>query len=186
MEFLKELVKGYIDEAQVDEFIDKFNKEVPKHLMPKAKFNEVNDELKLSKQQIAENKATLETLSAKADSVEGYEKQIKDAQEKYKELETQMEGEISKITKKNLLKDSLTNSGMPKSIVDLYIKSANLDEVELVEGKVNPSYIDALKTNQSDLFVTEETDSVVKDQNKDNPTPDVSMSAFAKGMGIQL
>lgn len=167
MEFLKELLKDFVSEDKLETVIETINKEAPKHIMPKGKFNEINEELKIARQQITEQKGLVEQLTAKANSVEEYQTKLNEWQSKYNELESNSQKQISQITKKGALKDALVEAKAHKDAIDLLVNSTDIDSIELKDGKIDTSYIEKLKTERSGLFQTVVEDSEVKDGDKD-------------------
>lgn len=150
MKWLEELLQDYVDGEKIGEVIEKFNKENPKHFMPKEKFNEVNEELKLTRNQLGENKALIDELSKKADSIEGYENQINELQTKYNDLETGTQKEIAQITKRNQLKELLLDNGFHKDGVKLITKTADYENIGLEDGKIKDT--DALITQMKEEY----------------------------------
>jgi hypothetical protein len=172
MNWLKELLNGYIEESKVDEFIDKFNKENPKHFMPKEKYNEVAEELKIKKTQLDENTKLIEGLKEKASSVEEYEKKLSDMQTQYQELEVKSQTEVSLITKKTQLKELLIDNKMHKDAIDLFINSTDLGKIEMVDGKIKDSdaFVATVKQERAGLFLETVQTSNVQNQNTNNNT----------------
>ena len=132
MDWLKDLLKDYVEEGKVDEVVDKFNKENPKHFMPKNAFNEKSEELRLAKEQIEENKKLLDDLNKKASTVEDYEKNLNDYKQKYEQLEQDSNKRISEISKKTDLKLKLSEFFIEDS-VDLILGKVNLENVKVGE-----------------------------------------------------
>jgi hypothetical protein len=186
MNWLKELLEGYVEAEKVDEFVEKFNKENPKHFMPKDKFNEVSEELRIKKAQIEENNTILEGLKQKANSVEEYETKLKEMQDKYQELETNSQKEVSTITKKSQLKELLFENKMHKDAIDLFINSTNLDELEMEEGKLKDpnSFIEKVKSERSGLFSQTVEDSEDKGSGKENDSSVDDDAKLRQAMGL--
>ncbi len=174
MEWLRELAVGYIEEEKLNEFIEGFQKEFPKHAMPKAKFNEVNEELKITKQQLADTEKSMETLKEKASSVEEYEAKVKEWEEHYNELKEQSTLEIGKINKRANLKELLILNNANKDAIDL-LTDKYIDTVELAEdGTIRePSVLlEKIKTEKAGLFDTVTQESRSKDEGKQS-NPDI-------------
>jgi hypothetical protein len=186
MNWLKDLLKDYMEESKINEFVEKFNKENPKHFMPKDKYNETAEELKIKKTQLEENTKLLEGLKEKASSVEEYEKKLAEMQTQYQDLETKSQAEVATITKKTQLKELLIENKMHKDAIDLFINSTDLGKLETVEGKIKDAdtLVATWKQERSGLFVETVQDSNLKDQNKDT-NPKINDDALLRqAMGL--
>jgi hypothetical protein len=173
MNWLKDLLKDYMtDEAQVNEFVEKFNKENPKHFMPKEKYNEVSEELKIKKTQLDENTKLIDGLKQKASSVEEYEKRLSDMQTQYEQLEQKSQADVATITKRTQLKELLIDNKMHKDAIDLFINSTDLGKLEMVEGKIKDSdaFVATVKQERAGLFLETVQTSNVQNQNTNNNT----------------
>ena len=164
MEWLKDLLKDDIAEEKIDEVIDKYKKESPKHVMPKQVFNEKSEELKTIKAQLDEQKNLVEDLGKKADSVEEYETKLNEWQERYKQLESEAEQKVSQITKKSAYKELLLTNNVHTDAIDLLLDTAKFDDIELQDGKIKDGeqVVQRLKEQRAGLFITESQDSVIK------------------------
>jgi len=187
MNWLKDLLKDYMtDETQVNEFVEKFNKENPKHFMPKDKYNEVAEELKIKRTQLDENTKLIDGLKEKASSIEEYEKRLSDMQTQYQDLEQKSQAEVATITKRTQLKELLIDSKMHKDAIDLFINSTDLGALETIDGKIKDAdtLVSAWKQERAGLFVETVQDSNVKDQNK-TTTAEVNDDArLREAMGL--
>lgn len=67
MDWLKELLKKMgIEESKIDGIVEEFNKEVPKHLIPKDKYNELSEAKKKLETDIKSRDTQLEELKKAA------------------------------------------------------------------------------------------------------------------------
>lgn len=182
---IKEVIAKFVDAAKVDEVLTELNKELPLHYIPKTKFNEVNDELKLTKQQLMDTNKSVEDLSKKAASVEEYQKQIDDLKKKSTDLEANTKAQIEAITKRTKLKDLLVENGAHKDATDLlvekYLTEAEVDDKGIKEPK---KLIDKIKTEKAGLFLTEHIDSNDKGGGKGNPPGASDTERLNKLFGI--
>lgn len=167
---LKEVIAKFVDPGKIDEAVAELNKELPLIYIPKTKFNEVNEELKLTKQQLADTNKSVEDLTKKASSVEEYQKQIATLKQTTIDLETNAKNQIAAITKKTQLKDLLVETGAHKDALDLlvekYLPEVELDEKGIKEAK---KLADKIKAEKSGLFVTVAINSNDKGDGKKNP-----------------
>lgn len=135
MEFLKELLKPYIqDEAKVAEFIEKFNKENPKHFMPKSKFNEVSGELEATKTQLAETQTKITELnSAKSMESKELKEKLDSISKEYDTFKGEAEKRLTNMTKRSAMMEIL-NKDFIQDSVPLLIDKLELDSV-VVDSK---------------------------------------------------
>ena len=163
MEWVKGILKEHIDAEKLDDVIEAFKQEFPKHAMPKDKFNETNQELKAAREQLDEQKKLAEQLTAKADSVEEYEQKLKEWEQQYQELETKSNEKISHITKRTQLSELLVRAGLHENAHDLIVDNPKyLDKVEMDdEGKVKDpeALVNSIKQERAGLFIEEQQQS---------------------------
>ena len=102
MKWIDEFLQQYIeDEEQRAQAVEQFSKEVfPKHAVPKDRFNQTSEELKLTKEQLDQQTKTIEELDSKAKTADEYAEKIEQLKEQYKQIEQQSQEQISQITKK--------------------------------------------------------------------------------------
>lgn len=170
---LKDLLGKYIEAEKLDGAVEELNQELPKQFIPKGRFNEVNEELKVIKGQLEENKKAMESLSQKANSVEEYEKQITELKKLNSDIEENSNKQIASITKRTQLKELLLLNNAHKDALELLVeKYAN--EAEIVDGKIKgaDTLLNKIKEERSGLFLQKVDDTVDKGQNKTNPTSD--------------
>ena len=192
MDWLKEFLQTYIeDEEKLNSAVEDFSKNhFPKHAMPKGKYNEVAEELKLTKGQLEEQKQTLEELTKKAGTVEEYETQLADLKRKNTEIEESYKGQISSITKKSEMEKLLLAENAHKDAVDLllqkYIDVAELDENGGIKDA--STLIEKIKSEKGGLFVTENTDSQNKGEGTGGKVPDNTTeyeNKLSQAMGLE-
>lgn len=151
MEWLKEILGEELFKQVVEKLGDKKVLLNDGNYLPKSKFDEKNEEVKLLKEKVS----TLEKQGK--DTV----KLLKDNEElkgKYETLQssskTQLETkdkEIKEVITKGLLKDSLAEMGAVYP--ELLIKNINLDDVIVQDNKIlNNDILKSLKDNYKDLF----------------------------------
>jgi predicted nuclease with TOPRIM domain len=166
MEGLKEVIAKYVDPEKVDAIVDEINKELPKHFIPKGRFNEINDELKIVKTQNEEMKKSVEDLSAKASTIEEYQKQIADLSQKNTLIEDTAKKQVAQITKRTQLKELLLVNNVHKDAVDLlvdkYQEKVEVDDKGIVGSE---DLLKTIKTEKAGLFITTTVDSTVKNEN---------------------
>lgn len=186
MEGLKEVIAKYVDPEKVDAIVDEINKELPKHFIPKGRFNEVNDELKIVKTQNEEMKKSVDELSAKASTIEEYQKQVADLNTKNTEIEANAKKQVAQITKRTQLKELLLVNNVHKDAVDLlvdkYSESVQTDEKGIVGSD---DLLKTIKAEKSGLFITTQIDSSIKNENNGNKTlPDAETEKLRSSFGL--
>lgn len=185
MEWLKELLKGRVAEDQLEETLQSINKEFPKHAMPKNVYNEKADEVKALKEQLAEQNKLMEPLTKKAETVEEYEKQIKDWQEKYTQLETESTQKIQSIAKTNALKDLFVAEGADTGLVDLLVEKYN-GIAEYEDGKIKDpqSLVKQVKEERKSAFIQKQ-ESTEGDVNQNGQASDKDTGSLRKAFGLK-
>ena len=177
MEWIKEALKGLVDDEKLNEVAVAIEKGVPKHFIPKNKFNEINDELKLTKAQLEETNGKIVQLSQQASSLEEYKLQIENLKKENESVADKYKAQVEEVMKKSReevkkvkLKESLLDSGVHKDAIDLLVEKYST-EVPLTEegfGEIKP-LIDKIKTEKAGLFVIETQNSVERGSGKANP-----------------
>lgn len=156
MDWLKALLKeqGLTDE-QIEKIIGEAGKELPKHYMPKDKYNEAVEAKKQAEKDIADRDKQLETLKADAGASETLKAEITKLQEANTAAKEQYEAD---------LKDIKVTSAIEKALTDAKAKHPDLllgkiDKTKLVvdgdrivglEEQINP-----LKESYKELFQDE-------------------------------
>lgn len=184
MEWLKELLGKYVEADKIDTAVGEITKEMPKYTMPKAKFNEINDELKIVKGQLAEKDDAMKTLTEKASSVDEYAKKIAELQTKNAEIEETAKKQVAQITKRTQLKDLLSGAGVHKDAVDLLVdKYAETVELDDKGIKSPDKIIESIKAEKGGLFLETKANSADDDKGKQK-TPDIEDAKIRKAFGL--
>jgi hypothetical protein len=98
MDWLKEILKNAgIPEDKLDSTIAEVNKELPKHFIPKDKFNEVNEAKKKLEADIAERDKQLEDLKKAAGTSEELKKQIEQLQADNKKASEEWQAKMAQM-----------------------------------------------------------------------------------------
>lgn len=152
---LKELLGKYLEADKLDGAIEELNQELPKQYIPKGRFNEVNEELKTTKNALEEIKKSYTGLETKVSTVDELQKQIEDFKKQNQDIESKYQSELSTVIKRTQLKDAFSEKGVHKQALDLlvdkYLGEAQLEESKLVNID---SLIDKIKAERGELFVT--------------------------------
>lgn len=166
-DWLKDVLKNYVPEDKLDSAIKDLNQELPKFHIPKERFNEVNEALKLTKGQVEETNKAMSDLAKKAGSVDEYEKKVSELTQKTKDLEEQTKTQIAQITKRSGLKELLLTNNVHKDAIDMlvdkYTNEVKVDDKGLVEAD---KIIEKIKAERPGLFITKVDESGDQGKNK--------------------
>jgi len=98
MDWLKELLKkAGVEEGKIDSLVADINKELPKHFIPKDKYNEVAEAKKKLETDLQARDAQLEELKKAAGTSEELKKQIETLQAENKKAKEEWETQIAKM-----------------------------------------------------------------------------------------
>jgi len=98
MDWLKELLKkAGVEEGKIDSLVADINKELPKHFIPKGKYNEVAEAKKKLETDLQARDAQLEELKKAAGTSEELKKQIETLQAENKKAKEEWETQIAKM-----------------------------------------------------------------------------------------
>ena len=153
MDWLKELLKkAGIADDKLDGVIGDVNKELPKHMIPKDKFNTVSEEIKELKKQLAERDTQLETLKGKAAGNEDLLKQIDQLKADNKKTKDDYEATLKQQAKDFAVDKAIAaakgkNPKAIKALLDL--EKVSLDGENVIGLK---EQIDALAKSDAYLF----------------------------------
>lgn len=157
MEWLKELLKNAgLDADKIDGFVTEFNKEAPKHFIPKERYNELAEAKKKLEGDILERDKQLESLKAIAGNSEELKKQIEQLQDENKAAKEAYEKQARELTLNTAIKLSLAGKVYDPDIV---LGLLNKETLQLDEnGNIKAGLDDQLKSlreSKGFLFVPE-------------------------------
>lgn len=184
MEWLKELLKNAgIEETKIDELVSNINKEIPKHLIPKDKYNSTSEELKELKNQLSERDKQLEELSGKAKGNEELQEEIKQLQEQNKTTQTEYEKKLQQqqfdfVLDKSLSAAKVRNTKAIKALLDMDTIKLDGDNLKGLEEQLktireSDGYLFEEEQQQKPQFTTGQH------QKPSTTEADAWMSAFA-------
>lgn len=128
MEWFKELLKkAGIEESKIDGIVTEFNKEVPKHLIPKDKYNELSEAKKKLEADVAERDKQIADLGKAAEGNEELKKQIEQLQAANQEAKEKYEADL-----KNLKLSSAIKSAIAGKVHDEDLVAGLFDREKLV------------------------------------------------------
>ncbi|SCL85080.1 phage scaffolding protein [Sporanaerobacter sp. PP17-6a] len=153
MDWLKELLKkAGIDESKIDGIVGDMNKEMPKYLIPKDKYNEVSEAKKQLENDIKERDKQLKDLEGEVKGNEELEKTIKVLQETNKTTKEQYEAKLKDMTINAAIQSKLTDTKYPDLL------TTKFDKTKLAvntDGSVTgiDEQLTAIKEQYKDLFM---------------------------------
>lgn len=153
MDFEKLLIDSGLDAEKAKVIAGKITAELPMSFMPKDKFNEVNDQVKELKTQIADRDKQLKDLGDKAKGNEDLTKQIQDLQAANKQTKDDYDTKIKNMTLDNAIKLKLKDSNAKYE--DLLATKIDRSKLEVSEdGSIKglDDQIKGLQSGYADLF----------------------------------
>lgn len=156
MDWLKALLKAAgLDDAAIEAMIGDVNKELPKHFVPKAQYNEVSAAKQQAEKDVTDRDKQIEDLSKTAGLSEDLKKQIEQLQTDNKTAAAQHESDLKQIKVDNAITAVLNGKVHNEKVV-----TGLLDKTKLVmtdDGKLVglDEQLTALKTSDAYLFKPE-------------------------------
>lgn len=154
MDWLKEILKNSgIEDEKIDELVGSINKELPKHFIPKNKYNEIAEIRKDLEEQLNTANATIEELKKSNKDNEELQKQIKQYEEQLKNLKAESEAKIRDLTLDNAIKLALKENAKYDDLLIGKVDKSKLiiKEDGTIEGL--EEQIKTLKEDYKELFV---------------------------------
>lgn len=156
MEWLKELLKtAGVEESRIDGIVTSFNKEVPKHLIPKDKYNDLTNTKTQLEKDLKDRDNQLEQLKTAAGTNEDLKTQIQKLQDDNKAAEDKFDAELKELRVTNAIKLALAGK-----VHDADLASSLIDKEKLVVGDGGKivgldEQLTSLKESKAFLFVPE-------------------------------
>jgi hypothetical protein len=159
MEWLKALLKaaGYED-SKIDSLIGDVNKELPKHFVPKDKFNEVSEAKKQAETAVADRDKQLDDLKKSSGDAEALKAQITKLQEDNNTAKTKYESELKNLQINTAIEKALTTAKAKHP--DLLTGKIDKSKIELLaDGTVKglDDQIKPLQESYKELFASEDS-----------------------------
>ncbi|OUS70292.1 hypothetical protein B1748_29090 [Paenibacillus sp. MY03] len=127
MDWLKALLKAQgLTDAQIDALIGDVNKELPKHFIPKDKYNEAVEAKKTAEKDVADRDKQIEDLGKTAGLSEDLKKQIETLQAENKTAKDKYEADLKELTLNNAIKSALTGKAHDEGIAAGLVDKAKL------------------------------------------------------------
>jgi predicted DNA-binding protein (UPF0278 family) len=167
VEWLEKLLEGI---ANKDEIVANIKKELGVQFIPKAKFNEVNEELKAQKEQVSKNETTIKELQDKAKTSEEKDKIIETLKKDNETFKSETEKRILNTQKRASLMMKLSTE-VDASVVDLVANLVNLEGVKYENDKITnyDEVIKSIKEERATLFKTEQPNGKKPPDGTSNP-----------------
>ena len=141
---------------------EKASQEELKGFIPKARFDEVNDERKKLESDVKERDTQLENLKNTTGDIEALRKEITSLQEENKKKDVKYAGELRQLKIDTAVKDALT-SAKARNVTAVKALLKNLDKAELDENGVIKGLaeqLESLKQTDGYLFETKTKPSI--------------------------
>lgn len=158
MDWLKELLKNAgLDESKVDALVADVSKELPKHFVPKAQYNDVVEARKKAEKEVTDRDKQLEDLKKSSGDAEALKQQIEKLQGENKAAKEKYDAEV-----KDLRLGTAVKLALAGKVHDPDIVAGLLDKtlIQLDEGGNIKAGLDdqikALQTSKAFLFVPED------------------------------
>jgi len=186
MDWLKDLLEEKKVE-NVDEVVESFKKEFPKHAIPKDEFNkksekveELQSELEVAQSKLEEMNSKVSDLSTKAENAEELDERLNEIKSEYENYKEEEEKRIANIKKRNALEKKLLSDNVPEDLVDLVANDFDTDTLELDDGNLlnYESQRKKAKKKRPSAFGREE---VKGNEPVDGDEGEVSDNPFKKG-----
>ncbi|BBI32360.1 hypothetical protein KCTCHS21_17590 [Cohnella abietis] len=155
MEWLKELLKkAGIEDAKIDGLVGDINKEIPKYLIPKDKYNDLATAKTKLETDLGERDKQLETLSKTAGASEELKKEITQLQTANTAAAEKHASELKALTLTNAIKSALNGKVHDESLVaGLFDKEKLVIDGDKVVGL--DDQLKGLQESKAFLFKTE-------------------------------
>lgn len=156
MEWLKELLKNAgIEESKIDSIVTDFNKEVPKYLIPKDKYNELAETKKRLEADLSERDQQLEDLSKSAGLTEELKTQIEQLKQENQAAKEQYEKELQDLTLSSAIKSAISGKVHDEELVlSLFDREKLVIDGDKIVGL--DEQLKELQESKSFLFKSEE------------------------------
>jgi hypothetical protein len=143
------------------------------NFIPRQRFNEVNDELKTTKEKVVSYEGQLAKTKDLIKDNEEFKTKYSELEDKFKVEVQNKDKEISNITKRSMVKEKLITSGAKH--VSLLMKEIDLEAIELDKDNLKgfDDVLGKLKTDYDDLFI--------KSSNKGTPSEGDSSKSKTTG-----
>lgn len=180
MDWLKDLLKNAgIEDTKIDEIVGSFNKEVPKYLIPKDKYNELSESKKDLETQLNTANTTITDLKKGNKDNEELQGKIKQYETDLETLKADSETKIKNLTLDNAIKLALKDNKAKHE--DLLVGRFDREKLTIKEdGTIEglDDQIKGLKETYKDLFVEPITGATPNNKG-DSPT-DSSLDQITK------
>ena len=178
------LVKLGLTDEMAQKVIDNFGDVVDGEYITKARFNEVNKELKQAKDTITERDSQIESLKNDETSSEELKNKIKELEKSNKEAAEKAKAELDAERKSNAIKLELMGK---VHNADITMSQLKLDEIIMDDnGKVKSGLkeqLSALKKSDSYLFIEDTNNNGDNNGNNQNNEPYVKGATPKDGEG---
>ncbi|MGG1597622.1 phage scaffolding protein [Paenibacillus naphthalenovorans] len=158
MDWLKELFrKAGLDDAKIDEIVTEYNKEAPKHIVPKARYNELAETNKKLEGDLKDRDKQLDDLKKSAGDNAALREQIEKLQTENKAAKDKYEAEVNELRLNTAVKLALSGKVHDPDIVASLLDKSKIELDDA--GNIKAGFDDqvkALRESKAFLFVQED------------------------------
>lgn len=178
MEWLRQMLKDVgMEDSKIDAIIADANKEVPKHFIPKDKFNDLTNTKNQLEKDIQARDTQLEELKITAGASDELKARIQTLQDENKTAKEQYEADLKDLTMTNAIKLALNGK-----VHDEDLASGLIDKAKLVlgdDGKIVglDEQLTSLKESKAFLFKPDES----QQQQQQSPPPGFKVGGNGQG-----
>ncbi|MBG9737098.1 phage scaffolding protein [Paenibacillus alvei] len=157
MDWLKELLKKLgVEESKIDGIVTEVSKELPKHTVPKDKYNELSEAKKKAEKDVADRDKQIEELGKAAGASEDLKKQIETLTAANREAANKHAAELKDLALTNAIKSVLAGKVHDESLVaGLFDREKLVVDGEKVVGL--EEQLKGLQETKAFLFKSDDT-----------------------------
>lgn len=157
-----EWLQTILDDESVENKVDAIKKELPKHFIPKDKYNEKAnevqekaDELKATTDKMNELQTQVEKLSNAEGEQEKLKEQLEAINNEFETFKGESESRLANVKKTQAIERGLRDAQANPETVDLLIGKFDLEQIELADdGNIKDwdKHLEPLKESRKSLF----------------------------------
>ncbi len=151
-----------LNDEKVEDKLEAIKQELPKHFIPKDKYNEQADKLKAKETELEETTGKINELSEKVKTLSGSEEEKEALKEQLGKINTdfetfkaEAETRVANIKKKQAIERGLRDANANPDTIDLLIDKFDLATIELDDKdnvKAFDKHLEPLKETRKSLF----------------------------------
>lgn len=158
MKWLEEILTS----EEIEDKVEAVKKELPKHFIPKDKFNEQADKLKEKEEELNTTNEKMDELSSQVQNLskseeekEKLKEQINNLNTEFETFKNEAENRVTNIKKKQAVERGLREANANPDTIDLLIEKFDLEQVELDDNETVKNFdkhLEPIKEQRKSLF----------------------------------